>query len=498
MTVKPWLCATLMLISVGGCTKKSATPDDTLVVAISSEPSTLDPRFATDAVGTRITSLIFNGLVRLGENLEAVPEAAESWTLKGNTYTFKLRSDLKFHNGRALKPEDVEFSLKFALSPGSPYNTVRDSIKSFKVREEGGRIYTDIELFVGSPKFLTSELRGIKIVPKAEVLASGNDFARSLIGTGGYRLIRQDASEIELEAVTARTKHLIFKIIHDDFTRYQKMLKGDIDILQMELTQDRVADFQKRPDEFQVLVFPGLGMNYLLVNFRNPLLKQSPVRKALAEAIERDDIIKYKYKGLAAKANSLLTPQNPYYDASLPQVKYDLEHARQLIQAAGAGGRELTLKTSNSPQAIDNGKVLAYQMSQSGLKVNLQSYEWSTFYGDVRRGNFELATMKWVPMVDPEIYKMAFHSSEVPPGRNRGYYLNPLLDKLTEAGQLEPDLKKRKKIFDQVQEIVQSDLAIIPLWYEQQIAIAKKSVVNYHPNQTGDYWPLLEASKAHD
>jgi peptide/nickel transport system substrate-binding protein len=239
-------------------------------------------------------------------------------------------------------------------------------------------------------------------------------------------------------------------------------------------------------------------MNYLLVNFKNPLLKQLKVRQALAASLPREDIIKYKYHGLAEPATSLLTPQNPYFNPRLKPVAYDLERAKELIHSLNLSGAELTLKTSNSPQAIDHGKVLAYQMSQTGLKVNLQSYEWGTFYGDVKRGDFQLATMKWVPLVDPEIYKMAFDSKEIPPGRNRGFYLNPKLDALTEAGQLEPDLKKREKIFAEVQEIVQSDLAIIPLWYEKQIAIAKKSVLNYHPNQTGDYWSLLEASKIHD
>lgn len=469
-----------------------------MVVGISAEPPTLDPRLATDATGTRIASLMFNGLVRLGSTFVAEPEAAESWTLKGNTFTFLMRKDLKFHNGRALKLEDLEFSFATALGPSSPYNTVRDAIKNYKAREKNGRIYLDIELFVGSEKFLTGELRGIKIVPKQETIKAGNNFAKQLIGTGGYRFVRQTSNEIELEAVTARTKHLIFKVIHDDFTRYQKMLKGDLDILQMEIGPDRVAAFEKRPDQFQVLKYAGLSMNYLLVNLRDPLLSQLKVRQALAHSLNREEIIKYKFQGLAKPATSILTPDNPYYNTKLQQVDYNLAQAKTIMESLGLKGSELTLKTSNTPQVIDTGRVLAYQMSQSGIKVNQQSYEWATYYGDVKRGNFQLATMKWVPMVDPEIYKMAFHSSETPPGRNRGYYLNPRLDKLTEEGQRTGSVSKRKEIFDEVQELVHSDLAIIPLWYEQQIAIAKKSVVNYHPNHTGDYWTLLEASKVHD
>ena len=132
---------------------------------------------------------------------------------------------------------------------------------------------------------------------------------------------------------------------------------------------------------------------------------------------------------------------------------------------------------------------------RTGLTVQIQSYEWGTFYADVKKGNFQLATMRWVGTVDPDIYRMAFHSREKPPGRNRGSYANARLDQLLEEGTREEDVAKRKKIFLEVQKIVQDDLAIIPLWYDRQIAVAKKSVKDYQPDQTGEYYPLLTAYK---
>jgi len=464
-------------------------------MAISSEPATLDPRYATDAVGQRMISLMFNSLIRLGPNFEPVPEAAESWTQKGTLFTFKLRRDLVFHNGRPLNRDDVDFSLAQISTPGSAFAPMRDLVKHIGTRVENGQILVEIELKAISDKFLHGELRGLKLIPKAETLAAGQDFAHHLIGTGGYRLVRQDLNEIEFAAVSAATPHLIFKIIHDDFTRYQKLLKGEVDIAQMELTPDRVANFRERPDEFNVFLYPGLSMTYVLMNFKNPLLAKLAVRQALASSLNVEEMIKYKLSGLAQPATSIMTPQNPYFDEELKPVAFDLARAKQLIHDAGAAGQELTLKTSNSPSSVDTGKVLAHEMSETGLKVRLQSYEWGTFYGDVKRGDFQMATMKWVGTVDPDIYRMAFLSTEKPPGRNRGSYNNPRLDALLESGGDEPSVEKRRRIFNQVQEIVHQDLAIIPLWYEEQIAIAKKTVINYHPNYTGDYWPLLEAHK---
>ena len=487
-----------LLLSQICCTHHAAAPDDTLVVALGAQPATLDPRYATDANGMRIGALIFSSLVRLGPNLEPLPDAAERWTYQKHSYTFYLRRDLKFHNGRAVNRDDVEFSFNQFLNKGGAFSSVLDLIQNVAVSVADDQLVVRIDLRSDSDKFLRGDLPSIKLLPRAELLAAGNDFSQQLIGTGGFKFVRQNANEIELAGVTARMPHLIFKIIRDDFTRYQKMLKGEVDLTQMEIAPDKVADFKKRPREFQVFLYPGLSMAYLLVNFKEPLLKNPEVRRALAQSIQRADIIRYKMAGLASEATSLMTPNNPYYNPRLKNPPYDPAAAARLIDQLGLQGQELILKTSNAPQAVDNGKVLAYQMAQSGLKVGLQSYEWGTFYNDVKHGNFQLAVMRWVATVDPGIYRLAFHSSEKPPGRNRGSYSNLDLDKLLDEGTASENPAQRKVIFLKVQEIVQNDLAVIPLWYDQQIAIAKINVRNYAPNQTGDFWPLLEVYKTHE
>jgi peptide/nickel transport system substrate-binding protein len=491
----PRLTAAAILIFALGCQARVKTPPDTLVVALSAAPATLDPRYATDATGDRLVSLVFSSLVRLGPNLEAVPEAAEHWTCASQTCTFYLRPDLRFNNGRPMNAEDVRYSFAQIASKSSPFSSLGDSLEKVEVREAGGRIIVGIQLKGIPDKFIRSELHSLKLLPKPEVEAASADFARHLIGSGPYRVVRQDMNEIEMEAVHAAGPRLLFKVIHDDFTRYQKLLKGEVDIAQGEIGTDRVGDFEKRPDEFQVTTTPTLNMTYLLVNFRDPVLRQKAAREALAHAIARAEIIRYKANGHAREATSILAPELPYHNGRLKSVGYDLDSARRLVNEAGVGGQKLILKTSNVPSAIDHGKVLAYQMSRSGLDVQVQSYEWGTFYGDVKRGNFQLATMTWVGIIDPDIYKFAFHSREKPPGRNRGFYENPALDALLEKGSNELSFTKRKKIFDEVQEIVHNDLAIIPLWYEQRTSIARRTVKNYVPTQTGDYWPLVQAKK---
>lgn len=485
-----------LIFAITACTGGGRTPKDTLVIGLGSAPATLDPRFATDANGMRIGDLIFNSLVHAGPDFKAEAEAAEKWEYKDKTFSFYLRKDLRFHNGRAVTPDDILFSFEQFQAKNSPFASILDLIHKVSVRDVDGQLVIDLKVKNYSDKFLISDLPAVRLLPKAETLEAGPDFHKKLIGTGWFKFARQDANEILLEGVTAKSSKVLFKVIRDDFTRFQKMLKGELDIVQADLPTDKVAEFEKRQKDFQVLRFPGLTMTYILVNFRDPMLKAKPVRQALAQSIDREEIIKHKLQGLGIEATSLLTPNNPYFNQELKNPQQDLEAAKSGVKAAGLEGKTLILKTSNSPQAIDNGRVLANQMSRTGINVQMQSYEWATFYDDVKKGNFQLATMKWVGTVDPDLYRLAFHSSELPPGRNRGAYKNAKLDTLLEKSAQVESVAERKKIILDVQKIVQDDLVILPLWYDQQVAVAKKEVLDYQPVQTGSFRPFVQAHKA--
>ena len=107
-----------------------------------------------------------------------------------------------------------------------------------------------------------------------------------------------------------------------------------------------------------------------------------------------------------------------------------------------------------------------------------------------------MALLKWVGAIDPDIYRLAFHSKEHPPkGRNRGFYHNKLLDKLLDQGITTMDREKRRIIYNQVQKIIHEDLVFIPLWHEDQITVVQKNVLNYHLSDNGDFRYLMKIVK---
>lgn len=482
-------------LSLSSCTRQVALGDkDSLKVALSAAPATLDPRRATDATGMRMCNLIFQSLVRLGPDLEVEGDAAETWNFKNNVYTFKLKSGLEFQNGRAVSPEDILFSFDEFRSTRSPFSSAFKPIKKVSVNQTKDRMVVSIEVDQYSSKFLSSDLPVIKILPKQE--AEKENFSSLPIGSGPLMIKEFNSQVITLERVHKKDdghfNRFNFKVIKDDFTRSQKILKGEIDIAIAELPADIVKRLQdKEPSKVQVKTYSGLSMTYLLVNLKDSELKRKEVRKAISQAINRDEMIKYKLLGLGEEATSILTPTNPYFNSDLKNPKYNLEAAKSVLEKVD----HLSLKTSSNPSAVDHGKVLAYQLGKTGVNVQLQSFEWGTFYNDIKTGNFQLATMKWVGAFDPDIYRIAFHSSELPPGRNRSYYINKTLDELMEkAFRLESE-EKRKEMYLQIQKVIFEDYAIIPLWYETQAVVMNKNLMGFETSTLSDYYGLLKVKK---
>lgn len=116
----------------------------------------------------------------------------------------------------------------------------------------------------------------------------------------------------------------------------------------------------------------------------------------------------------------------------------------------------------------------------------------------MQQGRFDLALMRWTGIIDPDLYRMAFHSSEWPPGRNRGRYKNQKLDLLLDQAEKVDSESKRKFFYDQVQSIVAEDIAIVPLWHDLQTTVVHKRIKGYKPWISSDFTPFLKVTKANE
>ena len=472
-------------------------------VALGSEPRTLDPRRATDANGMRIVDLLFQSLVYLDKDLNIKPEIAQSWTYKDQTYTFVIPKGITFSNGRKLTEEDIIFSFQEYRDKKNPFSSAFQIIHSVKTNETEDQILLKIKLKQDSAKFLNADLPVLKILPKKEILETPALFRRKWIGTGAFYLFHSDSNQIVLKArkgilKSPRIDQVTFKIIRDSLTRTYKMLNGELDIAQSEIPFSKIDSFLEKKEKFHIISNTGNATTYLLINFKDSCLADRNLRLAIALSLDRQKIIEYKLYNKARLAKTILNPLDFYFNKELGGFLPDIEKAVLLLDKVSSNCRTnpLALITSQSRSAVEHGKILALQMRKAGLSVNLRSFEWGTFYGDLNAGRFQLALLKWTGIVDPDIYRLAFHSAEKPPkGRNRGSYSNAKLDSLLETGSVTMDKIERQSMYNKVQKMIQEDVAFLPLWHEDQITIASSSILNYYLSRNGDFRYLFQIEK---
>ncbi len=493
------LSISTILISCGSGTDTIVT--NSLTVGLESAPKTLDPRYATDATGMRISHhLVFSTLVKLGYDLQIIPGLALKWETPDNkTYVFHLRKNIFFHDNKPLTGEDVKFTFEHLMDPAvqSPFSAVYNSkIERIELIDQ----YTvKFSLKQPTASFLTSII--MPVLPK-HILTGEQDFQSMLIGSGPFKFVSQAPTEIILEKNetyfepdTPRMGRIKFKVVKDPNTRFLKMKKGELDLLINAIPASQIKNFYKPPlnDIYQLIEEEGISYNYLGFNMDSKKVQDLRVRQAIAYGIDRDEIIDYRLYGHAGKATGLLSPVNWFYEKGVKKYSYEPEKAKQLLDAAGLNDPDndgpeprmvLELKTSNNNEVVNVARIIQAQLVKIGIRVEIMSYEWGTFYGDIKSGNFQITSMRWVGVTEPDFFYDIFHSSQIPPaGRNRGRYKNPEIDKLVMEGRVELDANKRKAIYSRIQKIAADDLPYISMWHRNNISIIHKRVKGYkqHP-----------------
>jgi peptide/nickel transport system substrate-binding protein len=488
-----------VVFTFSGC-RDRADDDMALKVALESAPVNLDPRIGTDLASARVHQLVFNPLVTTDIHSEIIPELADRVDLAGDrTYIFHLRPGVRFHDGHQLTSADVRYTFESLLSPD--FISVKKHHFKIVERIETPDEYT-VRFILKQPfsSFLIN-IAGVGIIPAG----AGDDFALHPIGTGPFKLLSYREDE-ELRFARfddyfegmPKLNGLVLKIIPDATTRMLALEKGEIDLLINALPPDMVAVLAGKPG-LKLITAPGCNYTYLGFNFRDELVKKKAVRQAIAYAIDRDRIIEAILGGLAEKANGILAEGNWAYEGEVVQYNYDPARAMRLLDEAGfpdpdgegeAYRLTLTLKISNNKLSRDLATVFAADLAKVGIRLNIRSYEWQTFYSDIIKGNFQVYLLRFVGATDPDIYRYCFHSSSIPPnGANRGAYLNPKLDRLIDEAKGTLERESIKRLYSEIQRIVAEELPLISLWHNTNFALMGKDVdgLVLYPNASFKY-----------
>lgn len=498
--------ASLLLLSivllVSGCgDRRVAHEPNTIVVALDSSPSNLDPRIGIDKASENFHRLLFNGLLKKDEHDRMVPDLAASFEkISPLLYRFILRKNVHFHNGRILTSADVVFTYNSILN-GSVSTTKRATLDSISAIRAPAPDVVEIEL--------REPFNGLMVNLNVGIIPAGSaiDFAARPVGTGPYRLISIESdSEAVLEAFPdyfegkAQTRILKLKVIPDATTRALELRKGSVDLaLGAGIVPPDYFRILKQDAALKTLTSIGNNYSYIGFNMKDPILKNRAVRQAISYAINREQIVKSLFYGTAQTATGLLAPHNWAYEENVMRFPYDPEHARRLLDAAGypdPDGRgpkmrfRLTYKITTNEFRRVVAAVLQSDLASVGIGLDVRSYEWGTFFSDVNRGNFQMCMLIWIGESDPDIYRNVFATAGT---RNRGMYSDPQVDEWVDLAKVASSEAEQVRYYSLVQKKVAEDCPYVSLWYESSIAVFRKELQGIHLTPGVDYAILKDA-----
>jgi peptide/nickel transport system substrate-binding protein len=487
------------------------------VVALSDNVKTIDPIGSptVDAASERVRTLMFNSLVKKNEKFDYVPELASNIQPSddGVTFTFTLRDGVTFHDGRQFTSADAKYTLDTVLAStfakaASFFEGAGGNRKAYVKSVEAPDPHTLI-IRLNSPwTGLLPNLVPISIIPKD----SYESQKTHPLGTGPFKFKSYDSSQqvVEMDANPnywdgpSQIPSVRVRVISDSNAMQAELRAGRVDIapLPTSLSPDAIKALGSDPN-LNVLQFTGSNLNLVTFNTSLAPLDNVKVRQAIACAIDRETMIRDLLLGQGKIAHSIL-PEASWAYTPGQIYRYDPAAAKKLLDEAGfrdpdGDGPQMRFSqpilfriSGSSTSARQYAGVIQNYLKEVGIPVSIETSELNVLFDSLRRGQFQMTYGQWVGgNQDPIFYRDLFATSEIPTetraARNRSRYSNPELDRILNEAANTYDHAVAAPLYARAQEIISRDVPVLPLWYQANIVIAKKTVGNIHVDASGDW-----------
>jgi peptide/nickel transport system substrate-binding protein len=495
-----------------------------VVIGMLGDNETLNPVVSENNTETWIINCIFSRLLRINPKLQIEPELAAkmpSVSSNGLNYTFRLRPGVKFHDGVEVTSADVKFLYEMKISPKNavPSTEMWEKIKEFKIIDKYNfRItlkqpsaawlenwcYTDCAI---PPKHILE-----KEFKASGSLTKGGAFSRNPVGSGPYRFAEWKSDQyIMLKRnpdyfgkEQPRIETLVFKVVPDTNGLLAQFKKGEIDVYpNAQANQYReLMNMKKGGAKIRVFKKPAFTYMHADFNLRHPALREKAVRQALCYSFPKQKFIATVLDGVGTPAYSNIVPMSWAYNPNVKQYGYNPAKAKQLLDESGwkpgangvreKNGVKLEFKIStNAGNKIREkfNEIAKQEWEAIGAKVEIRNYESSAFFGDILDNiKFDVAVFGWISAADPDCYTL-WHSNQIPnenngQGQNYVGYKNQRIDYLVSAGQTELNQAKRKRIYEEIQQILAEDVPYMFVYYYNNIDAVTAKLLNFKSNPT--------------
>ena len=474
------------------------------------DPPTLDPHLTTDATSAQIIVEVFGGLVTIDKDLNVVPDLAESWDISndGRVYTFRIRPDAVFHNGKPVTAADVRWSLERATDPLTEAPNVDQylgdivgvdaKINGDALEISGVRVINErtIEITIdGAKSFFLAKLTypTAFVLDRENIEASPKNWFRKPNGTGPFQL-----TEYKVGETLILSRHDGYHLGPAKLAEVEMILSGGTSMLmyendEIDIAGVGLADIDRLQEPSNSLnaelhqASPQFSIQYIGLNVNEPPLDDRKVRQALNLAIDKNEIATIVLGDQVVPATGILPPGFPGFSESVSGYDFDPARAKQLLLESKYGGDlenipPITITTPGSFGAnvsLDMEVVLAMWEKNLGIKTEFQQTEFATFLKDLNKRRFQMFDIGWIAdYPDPENFlDILFYSDS---SNNHTNYNNPVVDSLLKQARVETDEAKRFSIYNEVEQTILDDAPWIPLWYSgERYLLIKPNVQDY-------------------
>jgi len=499
----------------------TSAPPGALVFGAVGEPVNLEPGNITDNNSNYVQAQIYDRLLAFKPgSTELQPSLATQWSASsdGKTWTFKLRPGIKFHDGTDFDAEAVKFNVDRWWNPKSEFG-YRDAGKTYEIWGElfGG--------YKGTPNSLVQDVvtqgKDIKFVLKQPFTAFPEAIATAYFGIASPTAIKKAQARYGTPSSTAvgtgpfvfkewvsgdrvvltknpnywrgvaKTDQLVMRFITDPSARLAQLRSGTIDIT-TDLSPDQLKEVQKDAN-LEAIFRPSLNVGFLALNPSYEPLKKPEVRQAIAQAINKQEIVKAFWGELGQNDPHFLPPLLQQFNSqTLNNYQYDPQKVKQTLAAAGyPNGFNLQLfympvSRPYFPTPKPIAEAFAADLQAVGIKVSLQTKDWAAYLADRNKPpGYQAFMLGWTSdYADPD----GFYSPHFGPSSTAdiGHWKNDQVFKLLDQGRAASSQAERIKIYQQVDEILNQQALRIPIVHSQPLLAKRKNVNGWMPSPLGE------------
>lgn len=466
-------------------TEPAGAAGGTLVAGQSAEPDRFDPHLTTAYASFQVLENVYDTLVQPGDDLTMEPALATEWTTSddGLTWTFTLRDGVTFHNGRPLVADDVVYSLERIRDPesGSGIGYRLAAVDTITAIDDQT---VEITVTAPTPNLLTllGGYKGMAIVAQENVEDGSID--TDPIGTGPF--VFESYTPGDGVVLTKNPDYwqdglplldeVRFVAIPDPTVLLTNLQSGDVDWI--DSVPPAELEGLEGSDDLTVGRTPGGDYHYFALNQNRPPFDDVRVRRAIAMAINREEITEAATFGAATPNQAAIPAGNFWYTEIAPFTSADIDGAQALLDDAGVSDLEIEfLVTSDYPETVTQAQVIAAELEPLGVTVTINDVDFSTWLDLEGSGEFDAFMLSWIGNIDPDEFYYAQHHTDG--AFNFQGYSNPDVDELLDAARVETDDEARKELYAEAAAIIVDEASYIYLYNPDSIDAWSPNVQGY-------------------